>query len=68
MGVNSEEIPYGKSIEGISSYGALIDSGDLTKTLASCVNQFVNISFGNSQAFVLSEGMIKWVIPECTEA
>ena len=68
MGINKEEIPYSKSIEGIDTYSALIDSGDLIKTLASCVNQFVNIAFGNSQAFVLSEGMIKWVIPECTEA
>ena len=66
MDVNKEEVAYSNAVEGID-YTAFIDSSDLTKTLASCTNQFVIFNFGNSQAFVLSEGMIRWVIPECSE-
>ena len=68
MDINREEIPYSKELDGIEKYVAYIDSSDLTKTLASCTNQFVTFNFGNSQAFVLAEGRIKWVIPECSEA
>lgn len=68
MDVNKEDIPYNTSIEGLDNYVAFIDSSDLTKTLMSCTNQFVNCNFGNSQAFVLTEGMVRWVIPECQEA
>lgn len=68
MDVNREDIPYSKAAESMEKYVAYIDSSDLTKTLLSCTNQFVTINFGNSQAFVLAEGMIKWVIPECQEA
>ena len=67
MDINKEEVGYSKAAEGIESYVAYIDSSDLTKTLASCTNQFVTFNFGNTQAFVLSEGMIRWVIPECSE-
>lgn len=66
-GVNKEEVYYSKPLENFDGYVALIDSSDLTKTLASCTNQLVNMSFGNNQAFVLSEGLVKWVIPECQE-
>ena len=68
MDVNNEEVPYNTSAEGMNTYTAFIDSSDLTKTLMSCTNQFVTFNFGNSQAFVLSEGMVRWVIPECQEA
>lgn len=68
MDVNKEDIPYNTSIEGLDNYVAFIDSSDLTKTLMSCTNQFVTCNFGNSQAFVLTEGMVRWVIPECQEA
>lgn len=65
MGVNSEEVPYSKTAENVEAYSALIDSNDLTKTLLSCTNQLVNFNFGNNTAFVLSEGAIHWVLPEC---
>lgn len=64
-GINREEIPYTTPLEGEVDYSALIDSSDLTKTLASATNQIVTIGFGNEQAFVISEGLVKWVIPEC---
>ena len=64
---NKEEIPFTKPNESISNYVAYIDSGDLTKTLASCTNQLVTCAFGNTQAFVLTEGKVKWVIPEVQE-
>lgn len=64
-GINREEIPYTTPIEQEVDYSALIDSSDLTKTLASATNQIVTIGFGNEQAFVISEGLVKWVIPEC---
>jgi len=67
MDVNREDVPYNKEVEGLDMYKALIDSTDLTKTLMSCTNQLATMSFGNSQAVVLSEGMIKWVIPECND-
>lgn len=65
--VNYEEIPYTSKSDNITEYTALINSSDLTKTLLSSTNQFITIEFGNSQAFVLSEGLIRWVIPECNE-
>ena len=68
MGVNSEEVPYSKPVEGIDSYSALIDSNDLTKTLLSCTNQLVTFNFGNNSAFMLSEGMVRWVLPECQDS
>lgn len=64
-GVNSEAIPYTTPLDNEVKYEALIDSSDLTKTLASATNQIVTIGFGNEQAFVVSEGLVKWVIPEC---
>ena len=64
-GINREEIPYTTPLEEEVDYSALIDSSDLTKTLASATNQIVRISFGNEQAFVISEGLVEWVIPEC---
>ena len=64
-GVNSESIPYTNQISEDTHYEALIDSSDLIKTLASATNQIVNMGFGNEQAFVVSEGSVKWVIPEC---
>lgn len=64
-GINREEIPYTTPLEQEVDYSALIDSSDLTKTLASATNQIVTIGFGNEQAFVISEGLVKWVIPEC---
>lgn len=64
-GINKEEIPYTTPLEMEVDYSALVDSSDLTKTLASATNQIVTIGFGNEQAFVISEGLVKWVIPEC---
>ncbi len=66
LGINKEEVAYSSECSGVE-YTAYIDSNDLTKTLASSTNQFVTFNFGNSQAFVLAEGMIRWVIPECSE-
>ena len=63
--VNKEVVFYTTPVEISETYSALINSGDLTKTLASASNQIVNISFGNSQAFVITEGSVRWVIPEC---
>ena len=63
--INREEIPYTTPLEQVVDYSPLIDSSDLTKTLASATNQIVTIGFGNEQAFVISEGLVKWVIPEC---
>ena len=68
LGVNSEEVPYSKEVTGIDTYSALIDSNDLTKTLLSCTNQLVTFSFGNNSAFMLSEGMVRWILPECQDS
>lgn len=68
MDVNKEDVPFSNAVDMLDDYVAFIDSSDLTKTLASCTNQLVTFNFGNSQAFVLTEGMVKWVIPECQEA
>ena len=68
MGVNIEEVPYSKDAVNIEEYSALIDSNDLTKTLLSCTNQIVTFNFGNNSAFMLSEGMVRWVLPECQDS
>ena len=65
MGINTEQVLYSKPVDNVIEYSALIDSNDLTKTLQSCTNQIVNVSFGNNEAFTLSEGVVRWVLPEC---
>lgn len=64
---NKEEVPYAKHCDELDEYDAIIDSNAIVKTLGCCVNQFVSFSFGNNQAFVLAEGAIRWVIPQCRE-
>ena len=53
------------SESGISdSYTATLDILDLKLTLDTCVEPSVTLSFGDGNAFVLSRGSIKNVIPE----
>lgn len=68
LNVNTEKVLYSKSVENIQEYSALIDSNDLTKTLQSCTNQIVLVSFGNNEAFTLAEGAVRWVLPECQDS
>lgn len=51
--------------EGVNeSYKASLDLVDLKAVLDSCSDQYVTFSFGDHQAFVLSRGNIKNIIPE----
>ena len=62
---NKETLKYMNSESGISdSYTATLDILDLKLTLDTCVEPSVTLSFGDGNAFVLSRGSIKNVIPE----
>lgn len=60
---NHEDVPYVNS--GIAGeYEATLDLLDLKAVLETCVEQYVSLSFGNHQAFVLSRSNVKNIIPE----
>jgi len=63
-GENKEEVWYSNStIE--DSYDTYIDLNDLKVTLETCVDPYVTLEFGDTQAVVVTHGNIKNVIPEC---
>lgn len=62
---NKEVIKYLNKESGIDeNYEATLDIVDLKLTLDTCVEPSVTLSFGDGNAFVLSRGSIKNVIPE----
>lgn len=62
---NKEIIKYLNKESGIDeNYEATLDIVDLKLTLDTCVEPSVTLSFGDGNAFVLSRGSIKNVIPE----
>lgn len=62
---NKEIIKYLNKESGIDeSYEATLDIVDLKLTLDTCVEPSITLSFGDGNAFVLSRGSIKNVIPE----
>lgn len=64
--VNKEKIYYQKSIEGMTdNYEAIIDLTELKNTLDGCSDQYINMRFGNHQAFVIARNNIVNIIPEC---
>ncbi len=65
MEINKEDVYYSKEDDSGEDYSLMVYSSDLTKTLNTCTNQLVQISFGDGQALVVSEGNVSWVIPEC---
>ena len=63
-GENKEEDWYSNStIE--DSYDTYLDLNDLKETLETCVDPYVTLEFGDTQAVVVTHGNIKNVIPEC---
>ena len=63
-GENKEEVWYSNStIE--DSYDTYLDLNDLKVTLETCVDPYVTLQFGDTQAVVVTHGNIKNVIPEC---
>lgn len=63
-GENKEEVWYSNStIE--ESYDTYLDLNDLKVTLETCVDPYVTLEFGDTQAIVVTHGNIKNVIPEC---
>lgn len=63
-GENKEEVWYSNStIE--DSYDTYLDLNDLKVTLETCVDPYVTLEFGDTQAVVVTHGNIKNVIPEC---
>ena len=63
---NKEKIYYKNELDSLesNSYNAIIDMVDLKATLDGCNESYVNINFGDSQAFVIARGNIYNVIPE----
>lgn len=64
---NKEEIYYTNTTCDIpqGEYEAILNLKDVMSTLDSCVEQYVNLRFGDETAVVLSRGHVKNVIPEC---
>ena len=46
-------------------YEAILDLTELKVTLESCVEQYLNLHFGDGNAFVISRGHVANVVPEC---
>lgn len=64
-GENKETLKYLNKESGIDGvYEAKLDILDLKLTLDTCVEPSVTLSFGDGNAFVLSRGSVKNVIPE----
>lgn len=64
---NKEQLKYLNKETGIvDEYVATLDVMDLKLTLDTCVEPSITLSFGDGNAFVLSRGTIKNVIPEVT--
>ena len=62
---NKEEIFYTSgNIDIEDFYSVVLDFVDLKVTLESCVEQYINIHFGNHTALVISRGNVKNVVPE----
>lgn len=61
---NRESIPYKNSLPTDCDYTMLLDLNDLKLTLDGCVEQTVNINFGDEVAIVVTRGNIYNVIPE----
>ena len=59
---NVEIIPLQNEIA--NEYSAILNMSDLSKLFSNCTEQYVNLSFGNHEAMILSRGNIKNVIPE----
>lgn len=63
---NKETISYNNTLLNCDeTYTAILDLVELKITLENCVEQYINLHFGDHSAFVLSRGNIKNVIPEC---
>ena len=63
---NKEVINYNNSLIGCEQpYVAILDLSELKVTLESCTEPYLNISFGDGQALVISRGNISNIIPEC---
>ena len=62
---NKEVLKYLNKESGIvEEYKANLDTMDLKLTLDTCVEPSITLSFGDGNAFILSRGSIKNVIPE----
>lgn len=48
-------------------YESLLDIEDIKSVLETFTEPYINISFGNDQAIVISSGNIKNIIPQCEE-
>lgn len=60
----TETIAYANQSNVTEKYEATLDLVDLKSTLEGCTEQFININFGDGQAFVVARGNIYNVIPE----
>lgn len=63
---NKEVIFYNNSLINCDEpYTAILDLSELKVTLESCNEPYLNISFGDEQALVITRGTISNIIPEC---
>ena len=60
---NKEPIPYVET-KLDETYSAYLDLLDIRMTLENCTEKYLTLHFGDGQAFVVSRGNIKNVIPE----
>lgn len=63
---SNEVINYENNLEIINDkYEAILDLVDLKTTLETCLEEYVNLNFGDHQAVVIARNTIFNVIPEC---
>lgn len=61
--INNEVIKY-TDCTLPDNYSAMIDLVDFKATLDTCAEQYITLSFGDHQAFIISRGSIKNILPE----
>ena len=62
--VNSEKVKYSNSIALAENYICVMDFNDIKLVLETTNDEFINLSFGDHQATVISRNNIYNVIPE----
>lgn len=60
---NVEYVEYGEKSPS-EDYSFYVNLKDFKLTLDSCVEQFVTLSYGNSQSIVITRGLVRNIIPE----
>lgn len=63
-GENVESLTYNNDVSNVDEYVAVLDLNDIKNVLETCVEQYITIKFGDSQAIAICRGSVVNIIPE----